>query len=86
MHSLMMPGIAAVKRGDLKTGARLLGAVAQGLAARGADALVLACTEVPLVLEADALAVPAIHATFALAHFTIACAQRLLPGSDVARA
>ena len=74
---LMTPGIAAVKSGDLRTGATLLRRAARMLAARGANVLVLACTEIPLVVQAGDAAVPMIDATAALARHTVARAQGL---------
>lgn len=77
IETLVTPGIAAVKRGDLRTGATLLRRAARMLAARGADALVLACTEIPLVLNPEDAAVPMIDATAALARHTVCAAQEL---------
>ena len=77
MTSLVMPGIAAVKCGDLAAGRRLLRSAARKLASRGAEAIVLACTEVPLVLAADEVPVRMVDATFALARHTIAAARRI---------
>ena len=71
------PGIAAVKAGDLHAGGTLLRAAARSLAARGADAVVLACTEIPLVVGANDVPVPVVDATFALARRTVAAAQAL---------
>jgi aspartate racemase len=67
MLDLVMPGIEAVKCGDLDQGGKLLGAAAQALARRGARALVLGCTEIPLVLHAGNSPLPVIDATAALA-------------------
>jgi aspartate racemase len=72
MLELVMPGIQAVKAGALDRGAELLGAAAQALARRGAQALVLGCTEVPLVLDAGNSPVPVIDATDALARRAVA--------------
>jgi len=47
-----VPGCYAVKRGDIAAGGALLARQAQGLLDRGAERLVLACTEVPLALRA----------------------------------
>lgn len=47
-----VPGCYAVKRGALNEGGELLSRQADALLARGADLLVLACTEVPPALEA----------------------------------
>jgi len=72
MLTLVMPGIAAVKAGELGRGADLLGAAAQALARRGAQALVLGCTEVPLVIGPGNSPLPVIDATQALAKRTVA--------------
>jgi aspartate racemase len=72
MLELVMPGIAAVKSGALDRGAELLGAAAQALARRGAQALILGCTEVPLVLDASNSPLPVIDATDALARRAVA--------------
>ena len=77
MNSLVMPGIAAVKCGDLVAGRRLLRSAARKLACRGAEAIVLACTEVPLVLAADEVPVRLVDATFALARHTVAAARQV---------
>ncbi|WP_054179662.1 aspartate/glutamate racemase family protein [Trabulsiella odontotermitis] len=47
-----VPGCYAVKRGALAEGGALLSQQANALFARGAQKLVLACTEVPVALEA----------------------------------
>lgn len=49
-----VPGCYAVKRGALQEGGALLSLLADALLARGAERLVLACTEVPLALRAVA--------------------------------
>lgn len=67
MLELVMPGIAAVKGGELDRGRELLGAAAQALARRGARALVLGCTEIPLVLDAVNAPLPLIDPTASLA-------------------
>lgn len=74
VERLLMPGIRAVKRGDLATGSRLLTAAGRGLQARGAARLILACTEIPLALESVAAAgLPhCIDATACLAEACIA--------------
>jgi aspartate racemase len=78
MHDRVMPGIAAVKAGDLARGGELLGATARALAQRGAQALMLGCTEVPLVLGPANSPLPVIDATAALARrvVTWSLAQR----------
>jgi aspartate racemase len=67
MLDCVMPGIAAVKAGDLPRGAELLLAAARALKRRGAAAQVLGCTEIPLVLDGDNAPLPVIDATAALA-------------------
>ena len=47
-----VPGCYAVKRGQLLEGGALLSLQAQALLARGAQRLILACTEVPVALRA----------------------------------
>ena len=46
-----VPGCYAVKRGDIALGGELLAQQARALQKRGAERLILACTEVPLALE-----------------------------------
>lgn len=53
LEMLVMPGIAAVKAGDLDKAGTLLEKAARSLMSRGATAVVMACTEIPLAL-ADA--------------------------------
>jgi aspartate racemase len=77
MNALVTPGIAAIKAGDLRSGATLLRSAARKLATRGAEALVLACTEIPLVISSRDVSIPVIDATFALARHTIAYATRM---------
>ena len=72
MLDLVMPGIASVKAGALDRGAELLGSAARALARRGARALVLGCTEIPLVLGPANSPLPVIDATAALAHRAVA--------------
>lgn len=83
MREQVMPGIAAVKAGDLARGRDLLGAAAQALAQRGARALMLGCTEVPLVLGPANAPLPVIDATAALARRVVAwsLAQRERPAA-----
>jgi aspartate racemase len=65
------PGIAAVKAGRLDQGRELLVQAARALHARGAQALVLGCTEVPVVLNDANAPLPTIDATAALAHSAV---------------
>ena len=63
----VMPGIAAVKAGQLTQGAELLLLAGQALQRRGACCLILGCTEIPLVLHNGNAPLPIIDATAALA-------------------
>jgi aspartate racemase len=72
MLELVMPGIAAVKAGDLPQGAQRLARAACALRARGADVVVMGCTEIPLVLDAEAAGLPVVDATAALARQAVA--------------
>ena len=74
MIDWVMPGIAAVKSGDLAKGRELLLAAARALTRRGADVLVLGCTEIPLALDDASAPVPVIDATAALARRSVAWA------------
>ncbi|MES2886445.1 MAG: amino acid racemase [Pseudomonadota bacterium] len=81
MLNWVMPGIDAVKAGDLLRGEALLQQAAQALARRGARALVLGCTEVPVVLDDSNTQVPVVDATASLARRVVkwSTAQRGLP-------
>ncbi|MDC6168561.1 aspartate/glutamate racemase family protein [Paucibacter sp. XJ19-41] len=67
MLDWVMPGIQAVKAGRLGEASALLLRAATALQRRGAAALVLGCTEIPLVLTTANAPVPVIDATAALA-------------------
>ncbi len=81
MLELVTPGIAAVKAGNLPHASTLLSKAAQALARRGATAVVLGCTEIPLVLDTDRAGVPVIDATASLARRAVSwsLAQRHQP-------
>ncbi|MEO6033296.1 MAG: amino acid racemase [Burkholderiaceae bacterium] len=72
MREYLAPGIAAVKAGQLERAGTLLQELAQALARRGAQGIVLGCTEIPLVLKVDSASVPLIDATAALARRAVA--------------
>jgi aspartate racemase len=72
MLTLVMPGVRAVKAGELALGAELLGAAAKALEQRGAAALMLGCTEIPLVIDEHNAPLPVIDATAALARRAVA--------------
>jgi aspartate racemase len=72
MLGAVMPGIEAIKAGDLATGRGLLAEAASALAMRGASAVILGCTEIPLVLDERAAGLPVVDATAALARRVVA--------------
>ncbi len=77
LDELVLPGIAAVKAGDLARGRKLFLEAIERLVARGPDVIVLACTEIPVVVTQADIAIPIIDSTEALARFTVAAAQAL---------
>jgi aspartate racemase len=78
MARLVSPAIAAVKANRVAEAYAPLAEVANDLAARGATAVVLGCTEIPLGIQAgpqDALRVPMVDTIDALARAAIAWAR-----------
>jgi len=76
----LMTLIHRVKGGDKQPDvARGMQELARVLVERGADAVLAACTEIPLVLTAEQLAVPLVSSTEALARRTVALARRERP-------
>ena len=72
METLILPAIARVKTGDLQGAYAPLAEAAHRLSARGAGAVVLACTEIPLGLGAGpALTAPVCDTVDALARAAI---------------
>jgi aspartate racemase len=68
MAEAVLPAIALVKRDRAAEAAPLLGRAAEHLAARGAQRVLLACTELPVALAAAATPLPGcVDATEALA-------------------
>ncbi|MGE8502894.1 MAG: aspartate/glutamate racemase family protein [Pseudomonas sp.] len=82
MLNLVMPGIAAVKAGQVERATELLAEAAMALGKRGAQALILGCTEIPVALSSKTSPLPAIDATKALANRAVAwsAAQRQTHG------
>jgi aspartate racemase len=77
LDDLVMPAIAAVKAGDRARGRTLFLEATNRLIARAVDVIVLACTEIPVVMHQRDVSVPAIDSTEALARYTIAAAQAM---------
>jgi aspartate racemase len=77
LSTLVMPAVAAVKAGDMPQGRRLFLKALQQLLDQGIDAVVYACTEIPVVLTPADVALPAIDSTEALARHTVAFAQAM---------
>lgn len=76
----LMALIDRVKAGDQGTAVSgAMAAVAAGLVADGADAVIAGCTEIPLVLRPDQLPVPLISSTDELARRTVALALGKAP-------
>jgi aspartate racemase len=71
MEHLVEPAIAAIKANRVGEAYAPLAEVANRLAARGAAAVVLGCTEIPLGLQAEAVRVPVIDTIDALARAAI---------------
>ena len=58
---------------------RAMTSLAEALVARGAGAVIAGCTEIPLVLDQDAVSVPLISSTDALASITVQLATGEIP-------
>lgn len=72
--------IRAIKGGDQGGEvAREMAVLAESLVSRGATCVTAACTEIPLVLAADAVAVPLVSSTEVLAKRAVALALREMP-------
>jgi aspartate racemase len=77
LNDWVMPAIAAVKAGDLDRGRSLFLEAIHRLVARGPDVIVLACTEIPVVVSQDDIDIPVVDSTDALARHTVAMAQAI---------
>lgn len=77
-QSCVMDAVYSIKAGGSKAEqARLLARAGNGLAARGADVLVLGCTEIPLAFDSKRARVPVVNATEVLALAAIREYQKL---------
>jgi len=74
MLEWVMPGIEDVKAGRLDAARTKLRCAGHALARRGAAALVLGCTEIPIVLDDATAGLPVVDATAALARRAVAWA------------
>jgi aspartate racemase len=74
MNTLVLPGIECVKAGDTLRGGQLIEQAVQALLNRGARAVILACTETPLALDAikSPLRTQCVDSTAALARSCVA--------------
>ncbi len=73
--AVVQPAVNAIKAGDRSHSVRTaLANAAQALAMAGADVVIAACTEVPLLLTQADVPVPLIDSTAALARATLAAA------------
>ena len=74
MKSLGLPGIELVKAGDILRGGQLIEEAVQALLNQGARSVILACTEMPLALDAlkSPLRVHCVDSTAALARSCVA--------------
>lgn len=74
MESLVLPGIELVKAGEPLQGGRLIEQAVQALLNHGAQAVILACTETPLALDAiqSPLRIHCVDSTAALAKSCVA--------------
>lgn len=71
IQKLISPGIAAVKAGDLANAEELLTEAAKSLRERGATSIIMACTEIPIVLEQQTDDFSLIDATNCLAEYCV---------------
>lgn len=83
MNTLVLPGIELVKAGDTLRGGQLIEEAVQVLLNRGARAVILACTETPLALDAlqSPLRLHCVDSTAALARAAVAWWQSQQAGS-----
>ncbi|OYU16082.1 MAG: aspartate racemase [Alphaproteobacteria bacterium PA4] len=76
-RAVVQPLVTAIKGGDTGSAIRAaMAAEAARLVGAGAEVIIAACTEVPLVLAADAVTVPYVDATAALVAAVLAAARR----------
>lgn len=71
VQELIDRSIAAVKAGDLTLASRAAGEAAERMLSKGADSLILACTELPIALTGSPMADKFIDSTLALARLCV---------------
>lgn len=76
----VMPAIAAIKAQHLDKGAALLRLAGRALVERGANVILMGCTEIPLALSQQDFRVPLIDSSLALAKASIAWAGGTVRG------
>jgi aspartate racemase len=83
MNTLVLPGIELVKAGDTLHGGQLIEEAVQALLNQGARAVILACTETPLALDAlqSPLRLHCVDSTAALARSCVVWWQSKQAGS-----
>lgn len=81
IETIVEPCIRAVKAGDLALARSLISSAVNGLARRGAEAVVLGCTELPVAAEAglDEVSIPVIDSSAALARFLADWIEAFVP-------
>ena len=79
----LMSLVKSIKAGEQTDETRsAMAGLAEALVSRGAGAIIAGCTEIPLVLGEDAVSVPLISSTDALAAITVELATGKLPLPD----
>ena len=79
----LMSLVKSIKAGEQTDATRsAMAGLAEALVSRGAGAIIAGCTEIPLVLGEDAVSVPLISSTDALAAITVELATGKLPLPD----
>ena len=67
----VMPAISSIKAGNLEVGHALLIKAANALKDRGATAIIMGCTEIPLVLHSSDIDIPLVDPTQSLATMVV---------------
>ena len=79
----LMTLVKAIKAGkQTEATSHAMAGLAEALVSRGAGAIIAGCTEIPLVLGKDAVSVPLISSTDALAEITVKLATGEIPLPD----